>query len=95
MYGLRVFDNKGNLVVDTNTTLSMYKYHTETNNNGSVNLSDITGRTTFEITIPIQENYFYGGHTISRVDDTISWTKSPAFGNRDTSCTNLIYIFYA
>lgn len=74
-YGLRVRDASGNIMLNATDRITRLRYATvaEAGANGSIELDDLTGIESIEITIPINSMWAYHPHTVSRTGNIISW----------------------
>jgi hypothetical protein len=77
-YGLRVKDALGNTLLDSNDLTYRVRYYTVASSgaNGSIDLSDISGRTTELLSIPLTADAL--AHEVSRSGTTINWIAKTA-----------------
>lgn len=90
-FGLQVFDENGNTIIDTSSTITRKVYQTvaKAGENGSVTLSDIDGLETAEFSFSIAgDSSLVGAHSVSRSGTTISWTASSG-----GSVDSVIFVF--
>lgn len=77
-YGLRVKDAAGNVLLDSTELTFRVRYNIVVGSgvSGSVNLPDISGKTTELLSIPLTADAL--PHEVSRSGTTISWTAKTA-----------------
>ena len=74
-YGLRIKDSAGSVMLDFTDRITRLRYATvaEAGADGSVELSDLTGISSVEITVPVNCSWASHPHSVSRTGNTISW----------------------
>jgi hypothetical protein len=79
-YGLRVREASGNITLDTSDIVVRVRYSIviSAGVDGSVELSDISGKTVYPIPIPLEVNK--AAHSVSVSGTTLSWV------HQDTNC---------
>jgi hypothetical protein len=93
-YGLRVWDDSGDITLDLTDNITRFRYAAEVaaGANNNVDLPDIDGLETIEISVGIAGEYYYQcAHLVSRSGTTISWTAQS--GLAYSSCSSLIFSF--
>jgi hypothetical protein len=73
-YGLRVRDPSGNIILDITDIVARIRYSNvvAADTSGSVELADISGKTVYPFSIPLEANKI--AHSISISGTTFSWT---------------------
>lgn len=100
IYGLRIWDSIGSLILDINARLTRHRYSNEVSSDGNTTLSDIDGLTTVELTTMINPSidtgltstYLQTGYVISRSGTTISWASG--IGSVFSIVNSLISVFF-
>ena len=92
-YGLRVKDASGNIVLDTIDEISRFRYSNvvAAGVSDSVVLSDISGLSSVEFSVALEEGKYKSSHIVNRSGTTISWTAQS--GNYYSSTQSLIFLF--
>lgn len=73
-YGLRVKKADGTVILDTTDLVSRIRYYhvAEANESDSTTLSDISGKTTYAFSVPLEDMKV--AHAVSISGTTFSWT---------------------
>ena len=73
-YGLRIRNGGGTVILDTSDIVARVRYYNvvAANTSGSTVLSDISGKTTYAFSIPLEGNKI--AHSVSISGTTFSWT---------------------
>ncbi len=73
-YGLRIKDAGGTIILDTSDLIVRIRYSNEVSSgaSSSVVLSDISGKTTYTFSIPLEVNKL--AHSVNISGTTFSWT---------------------
>jgi len=92
-YGLKIWDASDSIVLDTTDTITRLRYNTTAaaGSNGSVDLSDIDGKSTCEFGIALEADKT--PHYVSRSGITISW-EAKGSDLRPSSETLIIVFLY-
>jgi len=92
-YGLKIFDSDGNVTLDVSDKITRFRYSDEVAAGASSNttLSDISGLSSVQFSIPTTKSVFDCPHSISRDVTTISWAAQNV-GAFD-STNSLIFVF--
>lgn len=91
-HGLKIYDSSGVQTLDVSDKITRLRYTTvaTAGNNGSVVLSDITGKDTCQFGVVLEASK--EGHTVSRSGTTISWTaQSNIYSSGDTLIVVFLY----
>ena len=92
-YGLKTWDASGNVLLDTTDTITRFRYSNEVAADASSNvtLSDISGLSSVEISVCLEQDYDKCAHLVSRSGTTFSWTKQS--GTLFASANSLVFLF--
>ena len=92
-YGLRTFDAAGNITLETIDKITRFRYKNEVaaGGGGSIDLADISGLLSVEISIGLDITMNGCSHLVTRSDTLISWTAKS--GINYVSINSLIFTF--
>ena len=92
-YGLRVFDAAGNITLDTTDKITRFRYSNEVaaGASGNIDLPDISGMLSVEISVGLEVEFYKCSHLVTRSGTVITWTEqSTAYYY---SANSLIFVF--
>jgi hypothetical protein len=97
VYGLRIRDASGVVILDATDRITRLRYSTiaTAGASGSVTLDDINTIESIEITVPINASWSSHPHTVSRTANTIAWQAlSDAQGHFPSSASAIFVFLY-
>lgn len=93
-YGLKVFDSSGNVTLDVTDKITRFRYSNEVDSDadGNTTLSGISGLSSAEFSIRLDEGFALCPHLVSRSGTTLTWTAQSS-ANKYGSSDSLIFVF--